>query len=92
MAPHGIPPTSIVGGIAIVSVTFNIDPNQSTDENLGRLAQFVNNLSGNTIPQLENHIETFRDKVKEVHAHAAELSAQTLEHMQEQIDGLQGAA
>ena len=57
----------------------------SPEEQVERLVQFVNNLSGETIPKLELHIENLRREINNVRAHASDLSSQTVAHFQKQI-------
>jgi hypothetical protein len=45
-------------------------------------------LSGNTIPQIERHIENLRGEIKEVRVHASDLATQTVAQLQDQIDDL----
>lgn len=78
-----------IGSTASAFLTFNIDNSVSTAENLERLADFVNRLSGNTILQLEQQIVTLRDDIKEARAHASDLASKTLTHIEQQIDYLQ---
>ena len=70
-------------------MTFNLDNNMSPEEQVERLVQFVNNLSGETIPKLELHIENLRREINGVYAHASDLSSQAVERIQTQIDSLQ---
>lgn len=49
---------------------------------------FVNNLSGNVIPKIENHILVLRTDINSVREHASALAAQTAERLQAQIDDL----
>jgi hypothetical protein len=70
-------------------VTFNVISSMSTEENLERLAQFVNNLSGKTIPQIERHIVNLRSDINKTRTHASDLASQTVAHFQERIDSLQ---
>ena len=46
----------LMGDRAVVTMTFNMDRDLSTRENLERLARFVSDLSGKKIPQLENQM------------------------------------
>jgi hypothetical protein len=77
------------GSTASVFLTFNVANTVSTAENLERLADFVNRLSGNTIPHLEQQIVSLRGDIKDARAYAADLVSQTVTQLQEQINHLE---
>lgn len=72
---------NLTGGIPLVYKTYNINKNLTTKENLQKLADLVNEY----IPKVEKDLTALRIEITQVRAHASNLAAETLQHLQDQI-------
>ncbi len=72
---------TMTGGFAVVYKNYYINKNLTTKENLQKLADLVNEY----IPKVEKDLTALRIEITQVRAHASNLAAETLQHLQDQI-------
>jgi hypothetical protein len=85
--PGGAHSTVQFGTAAVGQVGFNLDTSLTVQEQLERLAQFVNHRSREAA-QMESMIVALRQEVTKAHQHASDLASKTFAHIETQIQQL----